>query len=69
MNINKKLFRSKKSKIAGICQGLGEYTGIDPTMFRLLFAVGIFTPFPVILTYLIMWCIIPKQKITTEEII
>jgi phage shock protein PspC (stress-responsive transcriptional regulator) len=69
MNINKTLFRSKKSKIAGVCQGLGEFTGVDPTILRLLFVIGLFTPFPVILTYLIMWIIIPKEKNITEEVI
>ena len=28
--------------IAGVCGGLGEYIGVDPTIVRLLFAVGLF---------------------------
>ncbi len=66
MNMNKKLLRLKKGPIAGVCEGLGQYTDIDPTIFRLLFTVGVFTPFPVILSYLIMWVVIPKEKITTK---
>jgi phage shock protein PspC (stress-responsive transcriptional regulator) len=47
----KKLYRHRNSEIAGVCSGLGEYFNIDESIFRLLFIVGIFTPFPSILTY------------------
>ncbi len=32
----KKLYKSKKNKkICGVCGGIGEYFGIDPTLIRL----------------------------------
>lgn len=32
----KKLYRSRKDrKIAGVCGGIGEYLGIDPTILRI----------------------------------
>ena len=35
--MDKKLYRSRKNKmLCGICGGLGEYLGIDPTVVRLL---------------------------------
>jgi phage shock protein C len=57
----KKLYRHRNSEIAGVCSGLGEYFNIDESIFRLLFIVGIFTPFPSILTYFLFWAIVPKE--------
>ena len=35
--MDKKLYRSRKNKKrCGVCGGLGEYLGIDPTVVRLL---------------------------------
>ena len=60
----KKLLRSKKSRIiAGICGGIGEYFGVDPTVIRLLWVL--FTFFSAgagILAYIIAWIIIPEEK-------
>lgn len=66
--MNKKLERLKTGPIGGVCEGLGKYFEIDPTLFRLLFGIGIFTPYPIILTYLICWIAIPKEKIIDQEI-
>jgi phage shock protein C len=57
----KKLYRDNPSDIAGVCGGLGSYFGIDDSIIRILFVVLIFTPFPIILSYLLMWIIIPKS--------
>jgi len=48
--------------ISGVCAGLGEYLGIDPTVVRLVFALftllsGII---PGVLFYLIAHLIIPE---------
>ncbi len=60
----KRLFRIKGSgsMLGGVAAGLGEYFDIDPTLFRILFAVGFFTPFPVFLTYIILWIVMPKKE-------
>ena len=35
--MDKKLYRSRKNKmLCGVCGGLGDYLGIDPTVVRLL---------------------------------
>ena len=35
--MDKKLYRTRKNKmLCGVCGGLGEYLGIDPTVVRLL---------------------------------
>ena len=37
---NKKLFRSNSNRmLCGVCGGLGTYTGIDPTVIRVLYVL------------------------------
>ncbi len=65
MNPNyKPLTRSKKNvMIAGVCAGLAEYMGMDPTIIRLIFVLLFFTTGPVILLiYLIMALIVPVEE-------
>ena len=64
MNSNyKQLTRSTSNRmIAGVCAGLGEYFGIDPTIVRLLFLLAFFTGFGgIALIYLIMAIVVPEQ--------
>ena len=57
-----KLYRSKTEKmIAGVCGGLGEYFSIDPTLVRLLFAIGAILGGPGVIVYLVMWIVVPVQ--------
>ena len=58
----KRLFRSKKDRmVCGVCGGLGNYFGIDPTLIRLgwilfgLTGAGFFA-------YLIACFIIPEKR-------
>ena len=40
MDMNKKLYRSSQNKmLCGVCGGIGEYLGVDPTLIRLIWAV------------------------------
>jgi phage shock protein PspC (stress-responsive transcriptional regulator) len=49
--------------IAGVCAGLGEYFGIDPTIVRLLFLLAFFTGFGgIAIVYLIMALVVPEQS-------
>ncbi len=60
----KKLYRSQENKIlAGVFGGIGEYSKIDPTVFRLLAVLLlIFTGLvPGIIFYIIAIVIIPKN--------
>ncbi len=57
----KRLTRSSRDKmLGGVCGGIGEYFGVDPTLIRLGFAVlavlGAGSPF---LLYLLLWIIVP----------
>lgn len=54
----KRLYRSRTNRvIAGVCGGLGEYFGIDPIIFRLIF---LFVP-GVNLIYFILWIFAPNN--------
>ena len=59
----KRLTRSRSNRmIAGVCAGLGDYLGIDPTVVRLLFVLGFFTLHGgLLLAYLIMAIVVPEQ--------
>ena len=58
----KKLYRSRiDRKIAGVCGGLGEYFGIDPTLVRLLFVLGLIFAGGALLAYLILAIVIPEE--------
>jgi len=45
--------------VAGVAGGLGEYFGVDPVLFRVLFGVTAFFGGAGILAYLIAWAVIP----------
>jgi phage shock protein C len=58
----KKLYRSNQKSIAGICSGIGNYLQIDETIIRVLFVLLFFTPFPIFITYLLLWLIVPSES-------
>ena len=59
----KQLTRSTSNRmIAGVCAGLGEYFGIDPTIVRLLAVLAFFTGFGgIALVYLVMAIVVPEK--------
>lgn len=57
------LQRSREHKmIAGVCGGIAEWLGWDPTLVRVLYVVGsiLSVAFPGILVYIILWIIVPS---------
>lgn len=60
---NKKLFRSRNGMIAGVCGGIAEFFGLDPTIVRLAYAIVtlLSVAFPGIIIYILCWIIIPKE--------
>jgi len=58
----KRLYRSKKDRmIAGVCGGLASYIGIDPTLVRLLFVLGMFAVGGTLLAYVVMMVVVPEE--------
>lgn len=61
MDFGKRLYRSNNSRmLCGVCGGIGEYFGIDPTLVRLAWALLVCTG-PGILAYFIAAIIIPAE--------
>jgi phage shock protein PspC (stress-responsive transcriptional regulator) len=53
--------------IAGVCAGLGEYLGIDPTIVCLLVILAFFTGFGgIVIVYLIMAIVVPEQRTVSQ---
>jgi phage shock protein C len=62
METSHKLYRSTKDrKLAGVCGGLGEYLGTDPTVIRVLFIVLAVLGGAGLIIYLAMWLIVPQE--------
>lgn len=66
--MEKRLYRSRTDRIiAGVCGGLGQYLGIDPTFLRIGFAVlAVLSLGITILLYLAMALIIPLEPAAGE---
>lgn len=61
----RKLRRSVSDRwLAGVCGGLADYMGLDPTAVRVGFVLLsiLSAAFPGILVYLIMWLLVPEQE-------
>jgi len=68
--IQRRLSRSRRDRVlAGVCGGIAEYYGSDPTMIRLVAAVlGVLTGiFPLLLLYLLAAVIIPDDGMAPLE--
>lgn len=60
---NPGLKRSRNKVIAGVCGGIAEWLGWDPTLVRVLFVLVsvLSVAFPGILVYLVLWIVMPKR--------
>jgi len=59
------LTRSRRNRmIAGVCGGLANWLGWDPTLVRVLYVVVsvISAAFPGILVYLVLWVVMPQAR-------
>ncbi len=64
MDQPRRLRRSNDRMLAGVCGGLAEYTGLDPTLMRLLVAIVVFLSGIVtgLIVYLVAALIIPSSE-------
>ena len=64
MSQYKQLFRSRDNRmVAGVCAGLGEFLGIDPTVMRLVFVIAGLLGYvgPLLLVYLVLFIVVPEE--------
>ena len=70
VNTAKKLLKSSKNKkLSGVCGGLAEYFGIDPTIVRLIFALCVLFIGYGIMTYLVCMIMMPSEpeQVITQQ--
>lgn len=60
--MEKKLYRSNENKmLCGVCGGIGEYLGVDPTVIRLAWALLCLAAGVGILAYIVAAIIMPVK--------
>ena len=61
--MQKRLYRSKDQRmIWGICGGIGQYFGVDPTIVRVVWVVSLFFGGFGLLAYVILRFVIPLES-------
>ena len=58
------LYRSRRHKIiAGVCGGLADWLGWDPTVVRIAYVILSIASvgFPGTIAYIILWIVMPKE--------
>ena len=62
--MGKQLRRSRSHRmVAGVCGGLGEFFGLRPFWFRLLFFILLLPGgLPGLVPYLLLWLIVPLEE-------
>ena len=48
--------------LAGVCEGIARYAGVDVTIVRLLFVAATLLGLAGVLVYLAAWIMIPEEK-------
>lgn len=67
--MRKQLFRDPDNRfLGGVCSGLGNYFGLDPILFRLLFILATILYGTSLLVYIILWIAIPKAVTVQQRI-
>lgn len=57
------LKKSKNKIIAGVCGGIAEWLGWNPTLVRIVYVVGSIASaaFPGIIVYIALWILMPSS--------
>jgi len=66
--LNKTLFRSREKRmVAGVCGGLADFFGVDPTIVRLLFVFGVIFGYgSLLLVYLVLFIVVPEEPLIQQ---
>jgi phage shock protein C len=61
----RRLYRDRRDRmIGGVCGGLGKYFGIDPTVLRILFVLGVLLAGHGLLIYLVLLVLVPEEPLS-----
>ena len=60
----RRLRRSRNRMIGGVCGGLAEWLGWDPTLVRVLYVIVsiLSVAFPGTVVYIILWIVMPGPR-------
>ncbi len=56
----KRLKKSNDAQLEGVCGGIAEYIGVDPTFVRLGFVIGALAGGAFVLAYVILMFVLPE---------
>ena len=65
--LSKRLHRSRKRKLAGVCSGIADYLELDPVWIRLLWLLFTVLGGAGVFTYVIAWAIMPEAPPSAGE--
>ena len=61
----RRLYRDRRNRmIGGVCSGLGKYFGVDPTVLRILFVLGVLLAGHGLLIYLVLLILMPEEPLS-----
>lgn len=63
-NGGRRLYRSRRRVIGGVCQGLADYFGIDVVIVRLIALFALFCLSAGFWVYLVLWIFVPLEPYT-----
>ncbi|MTI40641.1 PspC domain-containing protein [Fulvivirga lutimaris] len=65
----KKMFRDSEHKaLGGVAAGIANYFGVDIVVIRVLFVISIFLGGFGLITYIILWIILPEAKTISDKV-
>ena len=59
---DKKLRKSKDKKLCGVCGGIAEYFGMDPTVVRVIWLILVLCAGTGLIAYIIAALLMPKAE-------
>lgn len=66
---NKRLYKSRNKILCGVCGGIAEYFGIDPTIVRLILIVLVIPGFGTgVVIYIVGAVIMPERSLDDENL-
>lgn len=66
--MSKRLYKSRERKLAGVCGGIAEYFGIDPTIIRIVWLILVLCAGTGLLAYIIAAIVMPDQPDNMDNI-
>ena len=63
------LLRSREHRIiAGVCGGLANWLGWDPTVLRIVYIIVslVSAAFPGLIVYIVLWILMPEESATAQ---